>query len=63
MGKRIVIHVDEEKGPELHYEGFTFAGEVVLLLQIAVQMLTDNLREQMKSNLIQVKPAPFVQRG
>lgn len=62
MKREIKITVDSEKGPELHYEGFTFAGEVVLLLQIAIQMLTKKLEEDMRSNLVKVAPAPFVTR-
>jgi hypothetical protein len=62
MKRQVVINVDSEKGPELHYEGFQFAGEVVLLLQIAIQMLTEDLKDKMKSNLVKVAPAPFVTR-
>lgn len=62
MKREIKITVDSETGPEIHYEGFAFAGEVILLMQLSIQILTEDLKDKMKSNLVKVAPAPFVTR-
>lgn len=57
--KKIKIVVDEEKGPMLSFEGFTFTTEVIMLLQIGIEILQEQIKNKMKSNL--VKPVgPFI---